>query len=286
MRSQLLRPAWAIATGSLAVPTLGTAGWYAGHQYLHAGFHAAAVPLATALVAGAALMFSVYGWLRYWNRPVERPVPDPNGSWATLFGDMIRFIRTVPDDVLARLDARYDGADDQAAIDKAERTAWNLADWYSRIHTHDGDPTRAQKMLGQLFEESAGAYLAALAIMTRDVITIDDFERLTSAWVAEGLPLPGGPAMEHLTLRLEVPSGLPGQWTTIDEATLKGDGTAASAAQLAESLAGHALTSPNIDPELPEWRLRVWAGLNADTDQPADGEYLHRDEDTLAEVTA
>lgn len=288
MRSDFLRPAWAIATGSIAAPTIATAGIATGRAFPHGGFHAAAAPLAIAMIAGAALMFSVAGWMRYWrDRPVERPIPDPNGSWAGLFGDMIRLIETVPDDVLARLDARYDGADDQATVNKAERAAWNLADWYSRTHTQDGAPTRAQGTLSRLFEESTGAYLAALAVLTRDVITLDQFETLTGPWVAEGLPLPGGPGMEHLTLRLEVPSGLPGQWTKIDEATLQGDGTAASAGQLAESLAGHALTdSPNVDIELPEWRLRVWAGLNADTDAPADGEYLHRDSDALVVVPA
>ncbi len=287
MRLDFLRPVPATATGVVAAPAIAVAGLAAGRAFHRGGFHAAAVPLAIAMIAGAALMFAVAAWLRYRRRPVERPTPDPTGSWTRLFGDMIRIIDGLPDDVLARLETRYDGIDDPGKVNKAERTAWALADWYSRIHTHDdGAPTRAQGALGRLFEESTGAYLAALAVLTRDVITLDTFEALTGPWVAEGLPLPGGAGMEHMTLRLEVPSGLAGQWTEIDHATLKGDGTAASAAQLAESLAGHALTHEHLTPDVQEWRLRVWAGLNADTDQPADGEFLYRAATELAEVSS
>ncbi len=284
---QFLRPAWAIVAMSLGLPAGMTASVVAGKAFT-AGvpFDDYALPLGIAMASLAAVLFGVWGWLRRrsFDRTVERPEPDPNGSWMRLFGEIIDTVRGLPDDVLARLQTRYDGADNPDRINAAEERAWRMADWYSRIHTHDDDaPTRAQAMLAALWEESVGAYLAALAITVRDVISVDDFEALTEAWVAEGLPLPGGPAMQHMTLRLEVPSGLPGQWTKIDEATIEGDGTAAAAFQLAESLADHALSSPNIHDALPAWRIRVWAGLNADTDQPADGEYL-RDARSLAEA--
>lgn len=275
-------PRAALATIPIALTCGATAAVLAGRAYTAGGYSSRTAAYATAvLIATTAVLLAVRGILRHATdarNPVQPPHPDPHGLWTTYLDDVAATVSRLTDDTLARLQARADATRTTTAA-TAEREAWLLAEWYGRVTT--GSPTpHPGWTLGDIAEESTGAYLAALAALVRDRLTITHYTALTQAWVDEGLPLPGGPAAEHLTFAVEVPTGIGGQWTVMQAATISnGDGddnkaSAASAAQHAQALAVDAINSGAVD-ALPVWRLRVWNGLDAGLDAPADGVYTH-----------
>ncbi len=295
------RPRTAFVLAVLAVPAFAYGAMQIGRAFAtastqHTALSLSAVPIAVVMAALAVELIAIgviSSRLRYVRSgrvdAVHRVDPDTGGLWMDVFSDLLATIDALTDAQLGALQSRYDGAEDLAAIHRAEARAWHLGEWVYRLVTpgEGGGPTRAHATLASLADESSGAYIAALAVAVRDLIGLAEFEALTGPWIAEGLPLPGGPAMEHLTMEISVPSGLPDQWTVMEHAVLEGDGTAASAAQMAQSLAEHAAELEHTA-GVPRWRLRVWIGLGADRSEPADGvyEYNEADVDDLAAVTA
>ncbi len=232
----------------------------------------------TALTWGAAsgIVFAVLllglGIRREIRAQARRPVQPDSRIWVEDADRAADIIADLDDPTASVLSARY-AAVDGRRLRRAAETAWCHAEAAGRL------TDTARGALAGAFDVSGGAYTLLLAVLARDLIDHHTWQILVGPWCDTGLHLPGGPALEHLTLVLDTPDGV-GGWTVLEHRTATGPiQSAASAAQLVDTLARRA----DVSQAPPCWRLRIWTGVHADITTPAAAEYIA---DRMAQVAA
>lgn len=241
---------------------------------LTAAYSASALAVLAAAGAGIKSLRARSYWRKISDAYQPLPPDAPQPLWLLDFYEFCQIADHLNPHQQQHLDRIYIAT----TSNQLERLADHTLEFARHIHRLDG-PLNTELELASLENRMTGAWMAALAILTRDAIDQKVFAQLTTAWLTAGLPLPGGDTCAAYTLLVErcaeevtkiaSTAGHEGfaetahlRWEPCSGPEICHADKAASAQQAAESVA--VTLAASADPHLRLWRVSVWNGAITD----------------------